>query len=124
MRHTNAVNLADKLASFDETWAPKIVGELNGQFVKLVKFENEYLWHAHANEDELFLVLKGQVDIHLRDRVVELRAGELFIVPRGVEHKPVAHGLAEVMLFEPATVRNTGEENHALTIEPDDLEHI
>jgi mannose-6-phosphate isomerase-like protein (cupin superfamily) len=118
------VNLAEKLASFEETWVPKVVGELNGQYVKVAKAEGEYVWHHHQHEDEMFLVVEGQLDIHLRDRVVELRAGELFIVPRGVEHKPVARGRAHFVLFEPAATRNTGNVDHAFTIEAADLEKI
>jgi mannose-6-phosphate isomerase-like protein (cupin superfamily) len=118
------VNLQEKLASFTETWVPKVVGELNGQYVKVAKFEGEYVWHAHAAEDELFLVLDGELEIHLRDRIVGLTAGELFIVPRGVEHKPVAPGPCSCLLFEPATTRNTGAVDHDHTIEPEDLEHI
>lgn len=120
----NAVNLRQKLDSFTETWVPKVVGELNGQYVKVVKFEGEYVWHSHANEDELFLVLDGHIDIHLRDRVVGLDAGEFFIVPRGVEHKPVATRRASVLLFEPGTTRNTGNVDHRYTIEASDLERI
>ncbi len=118
------INLAQKLATFEETWVPKIVGELNGQFVKVVKFEGEYVWHSHAAEDEMFLILDGRVDIEFRDRTVELGSGEFCIVPRGVEHRPVAHGVAGVLLFEPVTVRNTGDEQHEYTIEADDLERI
>ena len=118
------VNLARKLASFDDEWVPKVVGELNGQLVKVVKFRDEYVWHAHTHEDEMFLVVEGRVDIHLRDKVVELAEGEFFIVPRGVEHKPVAHGVAHVVLFEPASVRNTGDVDHAYTIEPQNLDRI
>ncbi len=118
------INLAAKLATFDETWVPKIIGELNGQFVKVAKFEGEYVWHSHEREDEMFLVLKGRVDIELRDRVVELRAGELFIVRRGLEHKPRAHGIAHVMLFEPVTVCTTGDAMHDHTIKPEDQEWI
>ena len=120
----NKVNLAGKLASFAEPWVPKIVGELNGQYVKVVKFENEYVWHHHEHEDELFLVFKGRIAIHLRDRVIELDEGEFFIVPRGVEHKPVADGVAEVLLFEPASTRNTGNVDEARTIEPERLQKI
>ncbi len=119
-----AINLKDKLQCFTEVWVPKIVGELNGQYVKVVKFQDEYVWHTHEHEDELFLVLDGHVDIQLRDRVVPLEEGEFCIVPRGVEHRPVAHGQASVLLFEPVTVRNTGDVQHAHTIEADDLEHI
>ncbi len=118
------VNLGQKLASFDETWVPKIVGELNGQCVKVVKVEGESDWHHHDNEDELFLVLDGHLDIHFRDGVVSLAAGEFCIVPRGVEHKPEARAPASILLFEPATTRTTGTVDHAYTIEPADLERI
>jgi len=118
------VNLAEKLASFDDTWVPKIVAELNGQYVKLVKFQGEYVWHHHEHEDELFLVLKGQMHLHLRDQVVVLDEGEFFIVPHGVEHKPVAKKMTHALLFEPATTRNTGNVDHKYTIEAEDLEKI
>ena len=118
------VNLGARLRSFDETWAPKIVGELNGQFVKLVKFKGEYVWHQHDNEDELFLILEGRMDLHLRDQVITVNEGEFIIVPRGVQHKPAAPDLCHALLFEPATTRNTGEVDHKYTIEPDDLERI
>jgi mannose-6-phosphate isomerase-like protein (cupin superfamily) len=119
-----AVSLAEKLASFDEHWVPKVVGELNGQYVKVVKFEGEYVWHQHANEDELFLVINGHIEIHFRDHIVQLNPGEFCIVPRGVEHKPVAAKSASVLLFEPASTRNTGNVDHGYTIEPSDLERI
>jgi len=118
------VNLAAKLASFEETWSPKVVGELNGQYVKVVKFVGEYVWHRHEAEDELFLVLKGKMHLHLRDRVVEVDQGEFFIVAHGVEHKPVAEEMCHALLFEPASTRNTGDVEHEYTIEADDLEHI
>jgi mannose-6-phosphate isomerase-like protein (cupin superfamily) len=118
------INLHQKLTTFHETWVPKIVGELNGQYVKLAKFEGEYVWHQHANEDEMFLVLDGHIDIHFRDRVVSLDPGEFCIVPRGVEHKPEARPFASVLLFEPAATRNTGNVDHDYTIEPADLERI
>jgi mannose-6-phosphate isomerase-like protein (cupin superfamily) len=119
-----AVNLAEKLASFSENWVPKIVGELNGQYVKVVKFQGEYVWHQHAHEDEMFLVIDGHVDIHFRDRTVGLEPGEFCIVPRGVEHKPEAKRPASVLLFEPATTRNTGNVDHAYTIEAGELQRI
>ncbi len=119
-----AISLAEKLASFNEVWVPKIVGELNGQYVKVVKFKGEYVWHHHANEDEMFLVLEGHIDIHFRDHVVGLDAGECCIVPRGVEHKPVADETASVLLFEPAATRNTGNVDHGYTIEATNLERI
>jgi mannose-6-phosphate isomerase-like protein (cupin superfamily) len=118
------VDLAEKLASFDEHWVPKVVAELNGQYVKVAKFEGEYVWHRHADEDELFLVLKGRMRIRLRDRVVELSEGQLFVVPRGVEHRPEADEEVECLLFEPASTRNTGEVDHEYTIEATDLEKI
>jgi mannose-6-phosphate isomerase-like protein (cupin superfamily) len=102
------VNLRDKLASFDTHWDPKIVGELNGQHVKLVKFQGEFVWHHHEHEDELFLVVRGSFDMHFRDRVVPLSEGEFLIVSRGVEHRPVAGQEVEVVLFEPASTLNTG----------------
>ena len=118
------VNLAEKFSRFTEQWSPKVVGELNGQHVKLAKFDGAYDWHSHEREDEMFLVLEGQVDIELRDRRVSLEVGEFFIVPRGVEHRPVATAGASVMMFEPATTRNTGDVVSERTIEPDDLEHL
>ena len=121
---TREINLLQKLASFDEVWVPKIVAELNGQLIKVVKCRGEYVWHRHELEDEAFLVLEGELDIHFRDRVVNLGAGELCVIPRGVEHKPVAPQAASVVLFEPASTRNTGDVDHHLTIEPDALERI
>jgi len=103
-----AVNLAEKFAAFSEHWDPKIVGELNGQHVKIARIKGEFVWHHHDAEDELFLVLKGRLDMHLDDRVVPIHEGEFFIVPRGVEHKPVAVTETEILLFEPAGTLNTG----------------
>ncbi len=120
----DTVNLAEKLGSFKELWVPKVVGELNGQYVKVVKFQGEYVWHRHDHEDELFLVLRGRIRVHLRDGVVELGEGEFCIVPRGVEHKPEADETAEVLLFEPAGTRNTGNVEHQYTIEAGELERI
>lgn len=102
------VNLREALARFDTRWDPKIIGELNGQQVKLVKLEGEFVWHSHAEEDELFLVLEGSLDMQFRDRVVTVEAGEFIIVPRGTEHRPVAEREAHVLLFEPASTVNTG----------------
>lgn len=119
------VNLAEKLSAIREKWSPKVVGELNGQYVKLAKVEGEYVWHSHAEEDELFYVVSGRLNIELRDRSVELASGEFFIVPRGVEHKPVAKPEAEIMLFEPASTVNTGNAaKNQWTRQPDELEHI
>ena len=102
------VNLAEKFALVTEHWRPKVVGELNGQEVKLVKFAGEFPWHHHEAEDEMFLAIKGEFRLEFRDRTVELKPGEFVIVPRGVEHRPVAENEAEVLLFEPKNVLNTG----------------
>src|SRR5262245_26325735 len=102
------VNLAEKFARFSDHWNPRIVGDLNGQQVKLVKFQGEFVWHHHDHEDELFLVVRGRFRMEFRDRHVWLEAGEFLIVPRGVEHRPVAETEVEVLLFEPATTLNTG----------------
>ncbi len=118
------VDLHEKLAGFDETWVPKVVAELNGQYVKVVKFLGEYVWHSHEHEDEAFMVLRGQVQILFRDGEVVLGPGEMCVVPKGVEHKPVSPELSEVLLFEPATTRNTGQVDHGYTIEANDLERI
>lgn len=118
------VNVASRLASFTEHWAPKVVAELNGQYVKVVKFQGAYVWHQHEKEDELFFVLKGSMNLELCDGVVTLDPGEFVVVPRGVEHRPVADKECEAMLFEPATTRSTGNVDHGYTIEADDLEHI
>ena len=102
------VNLIEKFSQFSEHYSPKIAGELNGQMVKLVKFKGPFVWHHHDNEDELFYVVKGSFDMHLKDKVVTINKGEFLIVPRGVEHKPVAEKEVEIMLFEPAGTVNTG----------------
>ena len=107
-RRVDKVNLAEKLAQFNEHWQPKIVGELNGQHVKLVKFQGPFVWHHHDEEDEMFLVIHGSFVVEFRDRNVVLNEGEFLIVPRGVEHRPVADNEVHVLLFEPAGTRNTG----------------
>lgn len=112
-----AIDLAGKLAAFDERWSPRIVAELNGQHVKLAKLEGEFVWHSHAEEDELFLVLKGRLRIELRDGAVDLGPGQMAVVPRGVEHRPVADGEVHVLLFEPAGTLNTGDVRNERTIE-------
>jgi mannose-6-phosphate isomerase-like protein (cupin superfamily) len=111
------VNLRQKFDLFSESWRPKIVGELNGQQVKLVKFQGEFLFHRHDNEDELFLVVKGRFRMEFRDRHVWLEEGEFLIVPRGVEHRPVAEQEAHVLLFEPASTLNTGNVRNERTVE-------
>lgn len=119
---TEKVNLREKLALFSTHWDPKIIAELNGQHVKLVKFAGPFTWHRHENEDELFLVVAGAFDMEFRDRTVRLSEGEMIVVPRGVEHRPVAEKEAHVLLFEPATTLNTGDAGGALTKK--DLERI
>lgn len=111
------VNLAEKFARFAEHWTPKVVGELNGQQVRLAKLLGPFVWHQHEAEDELFLVVKGRLRMELRDRVVELHEGEFLIVPRGVEHRPVADEEVHVLLFEPASTLNTGNTREARTAE-------
>jgi mannose-6-phosphate isomerase-like protein (cupin superfamily) len=112
------VNLAEKLNLVTEHWSPRIVGELNGQHVKLAKLKGEFDWHHHENEDELFLVIAGELTIRLRDREVLLHPGEFFIVPKGVEHQPAADQEVHVMLFEPVSTVNTGNIQSERTVEP------
>ncbi len=102
------VNLSDKFSLFDGHWEPKIAGELNGQFVKLAKLKGEFVWHQHESEDEFFMVIKGQLTIKLRDKDIELNEGEFFIIPKGVEHLPVAKNEVHVLIFEPKGTVNTG----------------
>jgi len=110
------ISLASKFAAFSDHWSPKIVGELNGQHVKLVKFVGEFVWHHHDHEDEMFLVHRGRFRMELRDRDIELRVGDFLIVPRGVEHRPVADEEVEVVLFEPAGTLNTGNVHSERTV--------
>lgn len=102
------VNIAEKFSLISEHWRPKVVGELNGQEVKLAKIKGEFPWHHHQTEDEMFFAVKGSFRIEFRDKTVELNAGDFLIVPRGVEHRPVADEEAEILLFEPQGVKNTG----------------
>jgi mannose-6-phosphate isomerase-like protein (cupin superfamily) len=111
------VNLIEKFGLFDEHWSPKIVGELNGQYVKLAKLKGEFVWHHHEAEEELFLVVQGRLVIRLREQDVVLEAGEFFIVPRGVEHKPIAEEEAYVVLFEPKSTQHTGSVKTERTVE-------
>lgn len=110
------INLAQKLSLFSDHFNPKIVGELNGQQVKLVKFKGEFIWHHHEQEDELFYVVKGSFEMHLRDKIITVNQGEFLIMPKGVEHKPVAEEEVEIMLFEPATTLNTGNVTDEKTV--------
>src|SRR5262249_2351818 len=110
------VNLSEKFALFDDHWSPKVVGELNGQQVKLVKFQGPFVWHAHDTEDELFLVITGHFRMEFRDRDVVIEPGEFIIVPRGTEHRPVADSEVHVLLFEPASTVNTGNVRDERTV--------
>jgi len=110
------VNLTEKFDLFNEYWSPKIVGELNEQHVKLAKLKGEFVWHYHEAEDELFLVVKGKLVIKLRDKDMVLEEGEFFIVPRGVEHKPVADKETHVLVFEPKSTLNTGNVQNERTV--------
>jgi mannose-6-phosphate isomerase-like protein (cupin superfamily) len=116
------VNLFEKFALFQDRWSPKIVGDLNDSYVKLVKVQGEFVWHHHEKEDEMFLVVKGRLRIRLRDRDVDLEENEFFIVPKGVEHMPVAEQEAWVILLEPKTTLNTGNLQNERTVA--DLERI
>jgi mannose-6-phosphate isomerase-like protein (cupin superfamily) len=109
------VNINEKLSLFQDHWHPRIVGELNGQHVKLVKFQGEFVWHKHDNEDEMFYVIKGQFNMEYRDRTVTIYENEFVIVPKGIEHRPVAEKEVSVMLFEPNTTLNTGNASSVLT---------
>jgi mannose-6-phosphate isomerase-like protein (cupin superfamily) len=114
---SGAINLRQKLGELHDLWSPRVLAELNGQQVRLAKLEGEFVWHQHEREDELFLVLEGRLRLLLRDREVLLEEGELFVVPRGVEHKPVAEPRASVLLFEPAGTLNTGNVREERTVD-------
>lgn len=111
------VSINEKLSLFQDYWNPRIVGELNGQHVKLAKFKGEFIWHKHDHEDEMFLVVKGNFKMEFRDKTVILEEGEFLIVPKGTEHRPVAQEEVSVMLFEPASTLNTGDQKGVLTKE-------
>ena len=104
----NKVNISDKFAEFNDFYNPRIIGELNGQHVKAVKLKGEFVWHHHEKEDELFLVIKGELKMEFREKTVEVNPGEFIIVPRGIEHRPVAEEEVHILLFEPDSTINTG----------------
>jgi mannose-6-phosphate isomerase-like protein (cupin superfamily) len=114
------VTLAEKFAKFDDIWSPKLVGALNENYIKVAKCLGELDWHSHADEDEFFLVVNGHLDIHLRDRVISLDPGEFFVVPKGVEHKPVATDGAEIVLVEPKSTLHTGNTETEQTVAIED----
>ncbi len=111
----NVINIIDKFSLFNEHWTPKIVGQLNGQDVKLAKLKGEFVWHNHKGEDELFLIIQGTLKIEFRDKIITLTEGEMLIIPKGVDHKPIAEHEVLVLLFEPSTIKHTGEVKHELT---------
>jgi mannose-6-phosphate isomerase-like protein (cupin superfamily) len=111
------VSLVQKFSLFSDYWSPKIVAELNGQQVKIAKLKGEFIWHHHEHEDELFLVMKGCLRIRLRDREVTVNEGEFFVVPKGVEHQPIAEEEVQVVLLEPASTLNTGNVRNERTVE-------
>lgn len=113
----SVVNLEEKFSRFEEYWSPKIIGELNGQLIKIAKIKGEFIWHKHEHEDEFFMVVKGKIEIKLPENDVQINEGEFFIVPRGVEHKPVAEKEAHIMMFEPATTVNTGNITSERTVD-------
>ena len=111
----NKINIQEKLSLFNDFYNPRIIGELNGQHVKLVKFNSPFVWHHHNNEDELFLVIKGRFVMELKDKSITINEGEFIIIPKGVEHRPVAHEEVHVLLFEPASTLNTGNVENEMT---------
>ena len=119
MKDNSVINFADKLNLFDEYWSPKVVAEMNDYQFKLVKFKGEFTWHSHQDTDEVFLVIEGELSILLRNEEINLKAGEMYVVPKGVEHKPVSENECHVMLVEPKGVINTGEAGGDLTAQND-----
>ena len=109
------VNISEKFSLFEEHWTPKIIAQFNDNFIKIAKLKGEFVWHDHANEDELFIVIKGKLTIEFRDKIVHLSEGECFVVPKGVEHNPIAEEECHIMLIEPKTIKHTGNVNHPLT---------
>lgn len=115
----NSINIKNKLALFDELWSPRVIAEMNDYQFKLAKGEGEFVWHDHPDTDEVFIVIEGELVIEFRDGEVTLNPGEMYVIPKGVEHKPFAKGLVQVLLVEPKGVVNTGESGGVLTAESD-----
>lgn len=113
----NKVNLAEKFSLFQDAWSPRIIAELNDSYVKLVRLHGEFVWHQHDEEDELFLAVQGELTIQLRDKDLHLSPGELVVIPKGIEHKPVARGDVQVLLLEPKSTRNTGNVQNGRTVD-------
>jgi mannose-6-phosphate isomerase-like protein (cupin superfamily) len=116
MSEIEKINLKEKFSKFTDHWSPKVIGQLNQQLVKVVKFQGDFVWHSHENEDELFMVIDGSFTMELRDKSIEVNEGELVIIPKGTEHRPVAKKEVSILLFEPNTIINTGEVLNQLTV--------
>ena len=113
----DVINIKDKFKLFSEHWSPKKIGELNGQQILLAKIKGEFIWHAHEHEDELFMIIKGSLLLEFRDKTVELNEGEIYIIPKGIEHKPIAKEEVHVLLFEPLEIKHTGNVMSDVTVE-------
>jgi len=113
----DVININEKFNLFNDLWSPKIIGQLNGQDVKLAKIKGEFVWHDHKDEDELFYIIKGTLHIEFRDKKVTLNEGEMLVIPKGVEHKPIADEEVWILLFEPSNIKHTGDVKHAYTNE-------
>ena len=119
-----AINLQEKFSKITEYWTPKIIAESNGHYVKITKVKGEFVWHDHKNEDELFIIIKGKLLLHFRDRVVEMNPGEIYVIPRGEEHKPVAEEETHILYIEPKETKHTGEVASDLTVKSSEMEWI
>ncbi len=115
------IKIKDKFSLFNEHWSPKIIGQLNGQDVKLAKLKGEFVWHNHKDEDELFFIIQGTLTIEFRDKSIKLKEGEMLIIPKGIDHKPIAENEVWVLLFEPSSIKHTGEVKHKLTKQKFDI---
>ena len=115
MPMNEVINLKEKYTLFNDVWTPKILADFNGQQLKIAKVKGEFVWHNHKEEDELFFVVKGELFIELKDKTVKIKEGELYIVPKGVEHRPFAKKECHILLIEPASIKHTGEVDHTLT---------
>jgi mannose-6-phosphate isomerase-like protein (cupin superfamily) len=117
--NTEVINIADKFSQFSDRWAPKIIAKMNNYHFKLARIKGEFIWHSHQDTDEVFIVMQGEMTIHFREQEINLKEGEMFVVPQGVEHKPVAKQECQIMLIEPAGTINTGDEGGEMTVEDD-----
>ena len=117
MKKIEPINIMDKFSLFNEKWTPKIIGELNNQYVKLCKLKDDFVWHSHKNEDELFFIVKGTLKVKFSNKIIELNEGEMLVVPKGIEHKPIAEEEVWLLLFEPSNTKHTGEVKSDLTVD-------